>query len=92
MAFELVWLVIPRIGSYPVSPRMRQAIEAHANSPQARRDAAIDKAARLDGIESDRQAIAVLMLVLALDCILVYFFWNYGAPKRAVVKAGTIAR
>jgi len=81
VALQLVWLVTPRTGSHPVSPRVRQAIESHESSPKSERDAAISEAMAQDAAVADRWAIAVFALVGGIDIALIYFFWNHGTRK-----------
>jgi hypothetical protein len=78
---QLVWFVIPSIGSHPVSPRVRQAIESHQSSPKSEQDAALAEAFAQDSADGSREAIEILALVGVVDIALIYFFWNYGTRK-----------
>ena len=81
MALQLVWIAMPRSGSYPVSPRVRQAIESHESSPKAEQDAAIAEAGRLDVADGSRKAVLFFTLIGVANIALIYFFWNYGTRK-----------
>ena len=81
VALQLVWIGMPRSGSHPVSPRVRQAISSHESSPKAVQDAAIADAERLDAADESREAILFLLGLAGVNIVLIYSFWNYGAPK-----------
>ena len=78
---SLMWIAMPRIGSYPLSPRVWQAIETHRSSPTNELNAAIAEAMDQDATEKDRWALAIFALVVGFDIMLIYFFWNYGTRK-----------
>ena len=78
---QLVWLVIPRTGSHPVSARVRQAFVSHESGSKSELDAAVAEAEAQEAAEADRWAIAVFALVAGIDIALIYFFWNYGTRK-----------
>lgn len=81
---QLVWIAIPRIGSYPVSPRVRQAIMTHLSCPKSERDAAVSAAMDQDATVRCRWDIVIFALVVGFDIALIYFFWNYGTRKSTV--------
>ena len=81
VVLQLVWVVIPRTGSHPVSARVRQAIVSHESSPKAELDAAVAEAEAQDAAVAGRWAAAGFALVAGADIALIYFFWNYGTRK-----------
>jgi len=78
---QLVWVVIPRTGSHPVSARVRQAFVSHESGPKSELDAAVAKAEAQDAAVAGRWAVSALVLVAGIDIALIYFFWNYGTRK-----------
>src|SRR4051794_13768774 len=77
-AFQIVWLLVPRFDSHPVSPRVRHTIETHLGSGQQDKDAAIAEAMSCDSAETRRKAIFALVGVVGVDLVLFYLFWNRG--------------
>ena len=77
------WALVPRISTGHPGPHLSQALIATESSPKSVRDAAIAEGLRLDGIDSKRRTFAGHALVICLDIVVVYFFWNYGIRKSA---------
>ena len=78
---ELLWVVLPRSGSHPLSPPVLKAAIAYAQNPTPATQAAFDLELQQEGGHAGIWFCAAIVLMLVVDAAGVYFFWNYGVRK-----------
>ena len=71
----------PRNRAHPMSARTIEAFRANGEHPGASTQAALEEAIAQDVRHNDRQHLLVFVPLLAFDCVLVYFLWNYGTRE-----------
>jgi len=80
---QLLWLVMPRSGSHPLSHRAIDAARAEAEHPSAATKAAFEQELSRD---SGRDAVwffTAVAAILIVDGACIYWFWNFGYRKHS---------
>ena len=78
---QVIWFVMPSTGSHPLGPKAREAAVAYAENPSEAPRAKLDVALQEDSAARDLRFGGLAALVLVLDGIGVYCFWNHGNRK-----------
>lgn len=81
LLLQVIWFVMPRSGSHPLSPAAREAAVAYAQNPSEAARAKLDVALQEDTTAAGLRFYGLAALVLVLDGIGVYCFWNHGDRK-----------
>jgi hypothetical protein len=83
MALEFLWFVFQPAGNRlsPRSPEMVQALHAFETNRSAATEAAMWEQVRRDDLRDSRRKEIVFGLMLLVDAVVIYLFWNYGINK-----------
>jgi ABC-type cobalt transport system substrate-binding protein len=84
---QLVWFIFPRHGSQMGDAyRNRERLEAlkqYSDSPSATTKAAVDKEMDLLSSHMAKRRIQIFAIMVAVDVVLIFAFWNWGSERRA---------
>jgi hypothetical protein len=75
---QLAWFIMPRSGSHPLSQRAIKAAQTAAEHPSAATKAAFEEELRRIPCRDNALLLTVFTVMLVLDGIGIYYFWNYG--------------
>jgi hypothetical protein len=78
LLLEVIWFVMPRTGSQPLSPAAQAAAVACSQNPSEAARAKLDAALEADTSARGLQSLGLMGLVVVLDAIGIYCFWNHG--------------
>jgi hypothetical protein len=79
MVSQFLWFVImpARNRLAPRSPEMAQAVRTFETNRSAATKAAMWEQVRRDELRDSRRKEVLFGLVLVVDVVVIYFFWNY---------------
>ena len=78
---QLVWLVAPRSGSRPLSPRALEAARESVEHPSQNATTSLEQQLSRDVDHRDKRNAGLFVLLLVLDGIGIYYFWNSGVRR-----------
>ena len=81
LLIQVIWFTMPSAGSHQLGPKAREAAAAYAEKPSEGARARLDAALHEDSAARELRFGGLAALVLVLDGIGVYCFWNHGNRK-----------
>ena len=81
IAFEVWWFIVPHMGPYPTSAQTIEAIRVDTEHHSAASQSALEEQLNRDAAYYHHRDLMIFISLLALDCVAIYFLWNYDKSK-----------